>query len=213
MVTELEMINLPLQLFHELKSEKRHKILNSALEEFSCYGYYEGSTNRIIKEAAISKGSLYKYFASKEDLYFFLLDNVILNLSSSFKEYMESLPTDPWERIIKCAELEIDWYIQHPNQYKFIKRAFSPNETAIYHQTILKYGEMGLNFYQGLLKTIDETAFKGDSTKALNIIRWFLLGFNEEFMRSIDEFSDLHEAKNRYIEKLRGYIEMLKGGL
>lgn len=45
--------------FINLEAEKRERIINAALKEFAQKGYDKASTNEIIKEAGISKGSLF----------------------------------------------------------------------------------------------------------------------------------------------------------
>ena len=52
--------------------EKRDKIINSALKEFSINTFQKASTNTIVEDAGISKGLLFHYFGSKEKLYKYL---------------------------------------------------------------------------------------------------------------------------------------------
>jgi AcrR family transcriptional regulator len=54
--------------FEDIREEKKTLILNVALELFAYGGYYETSVSKISREAGISKGLLYNYFESKEDL-------------------------------------------------------------------------------------------------------------------------------------------------
>lgn len=63
---------MPKKLFHELQEDKKQKIISVSISEFAKYGYTDSSTNRIVKDSGISKGSLFKYFESKEDLYFYV---------------------------------------------------------------------------------------------------------------------------------------------
>ncbi len=52
----------------EIRSEKRSLIINTGLRLFSEKGYHATSIRQITKAAGISKGLLYNYFDSKEDL-------------------------------------------------------------------------------------------------------------------------------------------------
>ena len=54
--------------FEEIRKIKKELIMNAALEEFAEYGYHATSINNISKKANVSKGLLYNYFKSKEDL-------------------------------------------------------------------------------------------------------------------------------------------------
>lgn len=60
---------MPRPRFHKLPAEQQEAILGAALEEFANHGFSDASLNRIIEQAAISKGSMYYYFDGKEDLY------------------------------------------------------------------------------------------------------------------------------------------------
>jgi AcrR family transcriptional regulator len=55
--------------FAKVPPEQQEAILAAALEEFAAHGFYGASLNRVIEAAGISKGSMYYYFDSKEDLY------------------------------------------------------------------------------------------------------------------------------------------------
>lgn len=52
-----------------LKEELRDKILQTAKREFLAEGFLGASTREIVKKVKISKGNLYNYFQSKEDLF------------------------------------------------------------------------------------------------------------------------------------------------
>src|SRR5699024_12387316 len=59
--------------FKNLKSEKQEEIINAAIKEFVRSGFDKASTNEIVKEAKISKGSLFNYSHSQKDLYLYLI--------------------------------------------------------------------------------------------------------------------------------------------
>ncbi|HET6559885.1 MAG TPA: TetR/AcrR family transcriptional regulator, partial [Prolixibacteraceae bacterium] len=59
--------------FEAIREEKRKLILETALELFAENGYHGTSISHITKKAGISKGLLYNYFVSKEDV----LKNII----------------------------------------------------------------------------------------------------------------------------------------
>ncbi|MGM0445781.1 MAG: TetR/AcrR family transcriptional regulator, partial [Bacillota bacterium] len=65
---------MPSKTFFNLSEEKKNKIIEAALKEFSLNDYNSASTNNIVKDAGISKGSMYQYFDNKKDLYLYLLE-------------------------------------------------------------------------------------------------------------------------------------------
>jgi hypothetical protein len=48
-------------------------IIDAAIEEFAEYGLENASTNRIVANSGISKGSFYQYFEDKQDVFMYLL--------------------------------------------------------------------------------------------------------------------------------------------
>lgn len=54
--------------YEEIRNEKRRMIMDTALELFASEGYHATSISKIAEKANISKGLLYNYFQSKEEL-------------------------------------------------------------------------------------------------------------------------------------------------
>lgn len=59
------------------KEEKVTQIIRAATQEFMQKGLDAASMQHISEKAAVSKRTLYKYYPSKEDLYFALIDEVL----------------------------------------------------------------------------------------------------------------------------------------
>lgn len=55
--------------FERLDDERKNKILEVGIVEFSSKGYENANINIIAKNAGISIGLMYKYFSTKEDLF------------------------------------------------------------------------------------------------------------------------------------------------
>lgn len=68
---------MPKDLFFTLAKDKQSRIIEAAIGEFSKEIYQDASINQIIKEAEISRGSFYQYFEDKDDLFFYILENII----------------------------------------------------------------------------------------------------------------------------------------
>lgn len=68
----------------EIRASKKALIMNTALKLFAVEGYYITSINKIASAANISKGLLYNYFRSKEDL---LSEIFHLGMDELFKDF------------------------------------------------------------------------------------------------------------------------------
>jgi AcrR family transcriptional regulator len=70
-----------------LKDEIRNKIIEEALGEFKNKGYKGTSIRSIAKNSGTSVGNMYKYFASKEDLYENLIGSVFHKLMNYINKF------------------------------------------------------------------------------------------------------------------------------
>lgn len=69
---------MPKDTFFNLTEEKRLRIIDISIDEFADFSYEKASISRIVEKAEIAKGSFYQYFEDKNDLYKYLLLNVIV---------------------------------------------------------------------------------------------------------------------------------------
>ena len=52
----------------EIRKDRKQAIMDTALEEFASHGYESTSISMLAKKAGVSKGLMYNYFKSKEEL-------------------------------------------------------------------------------------------------------------------------------------------------
>ena len=88
----------------DIPSQRRADILAAAAELFSHRGYYGVTVDAIAQGAGISKGNLYWYFRSKEEIFQALFDDLSerLRLSLPSQEIMES-DASPREKVCAAA--------------------------------------------------------------------------------------------------------------
>lgn len=80
--------------FAKMREKSRNLIITKAMEVFAEHGYYKASIEMIAKAAGISKGLIYNYFKSKDEL----LESVFMDGFSYFDE------------IVKLDQAEISAY-------------------------------------------------------------------------------------------------------
>ena len=74
----------------QYKVEVKSKIVESALIAFSKYGYDKTRMDDIAEAAKVSKGTLYLYFRSKEELFYAISETNILRLREQLSTLMET---------------------------------------------------------------------------------------------------------------------------
>lgn len=205
---------MPTKIFTELDEKKQERIIDAALKEFAEYGYENASTNRIVKTCGVSKGSLFKYFENKEELYFYLIDTVSARMAEETRLDINRLSKDLYERVIAYSVTEISWYAANPVKGRFLIGIASESGSDIGRKIIDRYGEKSEDIYEALLKEVDMSGFHNSRREITDILRWVLMGFNSSFLKSIsDSDNDIETLKKSYIRQLKRHLQVLKSGL
>lgn len=178
--------------FYALDSEKRERIINAALKEFARNGYDKASTNEIIKEADISKGSLFNYFNNKKELFMFLLDYVVEVVDKIYPE-VDWNEGDLFKRMRDIGFIKLKIMKKYPQAFDFLKTVSYENSAEMKSEI----DKIGKHLIQTGLergyKNIDWTKFRDDIDiqKTINIINWTLLGFAEQQRDKLKSFEDV----------------------
>lgn len=204
---------MPTGKFLSLAPQKQSAILRAAVAEFSSFSYGESSTNRIVQACGISKGSLFQYFPSKEELYFFLLDQVTGELQAHLQAREGALPRDLFRRVRQYAEWELDWYLQNPEKCRLLLRAFTPDGSDVSRKTANRYAAAGQEITRRLLKGVDTSRFRWEEPRAMAVLEWVLRGYQQEFLLQGAALEAPARAKADYLRGLDRYLEVLKAGL
>lgn len=93
--------------FEKVRVESRKKIIETALKLFGTYGYVNTSIAQIAKEAGISKGLMYNYFNSKDELLEQVLVATINEMESYYIDIMQE--TDARKLLIRMIDFTVDF--------------------------------------------------------------------------------------------------------
>ena len=88
---------MPTKTFLRLPAEKQARLLDAAWAEFTRVSYADTSINNIVKDAGISRGSFYQYFADKDDLFAYLLKDIIDQLTEAYHHLLDQVHGDPFQ--------------------------------------------------------------------------------------------------------------------
>lgn len=82
------------ETFLRLPEEKRSRFLEAAWEEFTRVKFSDASINQIVRRAGIPRGSFYQYFSDKEDLFFYLLEDIQVYAVQTFSNLLRQMDGD-----------------------------------------------------------------------------------------------------------------------
>jgi len=194
--------------FYSLEAAKQERIINAALKEFAGNGYNKASTNEIVKEAEISKGSLFSYFNNKKELYLFMLDYVAKVIEQIYAE-VDWNEADFFARVQQLGTVKYRIYKKYPHAFNFLK-TLAHEDAAEVKPTINKLKkELVSNGLERGYQNIDWTKFREDldREKMIKIINWTMLSFAEENMNKVDSIEDVGREVLRESDE---YFALLK---
>lgn len=201
------------KVFNNLEENKKELIFSVCLEEFAGHGYKNASTNRMVKKLGISKGSLFKYFKTKEEIYFFVLDVVVNEVRERLSENIADMPKQLTARIKKHAEMELDIFIKKPHVYKLFKSTFGKEDEQIRKKIAEKYPEQNQEIFYSLFDGIDTTNLLWDVTDTINTVKFIIEGLNNQFLAQMEQFDSVYEFKKKYLETLDTCLKIIETGI
>ncbi|MBO8173267.1 MAG: TetR/AcrR family transcriptional regulator [Bacillaceae bacterium] len=170
---------MPEQPYFKLTTEKQWLIYTESLREFKDYGYDAASTNRIVKRTGISKGSLFKYFKTKEDLFIFVCEK-------SARMLLDHLNIQPegafFERVKKTLLSEIAFYKKYPDVYQLFRQITGNPGHPVYQNVIRFYQDISDNILQDLFGSLPGNRQETDQKKRLDIWSWILEGMKKDVL-------------------------------
>lgn len=63
------------------------------------------------------------------------------------------------------------------------------------------------------MKSIDISTLRWDRYRTAEVLKWFLLGFKEDFISRMNTENSVDTLQCEFAKKLKDYIEILKSGL
>lgn len=144
--------------YEEIRSEKKRRIMDAALELFATEGYHATSISKIAETANISKGLLYNYFESKEELLKTITeafseevtdmmdpdhdDNITLKEATQFIDLYFNMITSKPDRIKKYYQLTMQPFVS-----ELITQIASNHKAAKTHQNFMDFLHKNNNPY------------------------------------------------------------------
>lgn len=113
---------MPSQTFFNLPKEKQDRIMAAAREEFFTHSFDEASINHLIKAAGIPRGSFYQYFTDKEDVYFYLGEQIQRKMLAESHQQLKEFDYDPIKMAREVLPLWLKEIFYGENKMFFYRR-------------------------------------------------------------------------------------------
>lgn len=164
--------------FENLNDDKKLRILNAAMKEFSEKGFDKASTNEIVKQADIAKGLLFHYFKNKKQLFLYLYDYCVSLLMQDFFTMYSLQDRDFFIRLRHAQMVKLELLKKYPNIINFVQVAYIEESIIIKAELMQRNDELKGSAASKLFDNIDTELFKDgiELQKVFNIVLWTFEG-------------------------------------
>ncbi|UCG14759.1 MAG: TetR/AcrR family transcriptional regulator [Deltaproteobacteria bacterium] len=205
--------------FAKLPSDKQERIMDAAIEEFARWGYEKASINRMVGRLGIAKGSIFQYFGSKRNLYFYVFDHAVVLVKRSLKQVKaHSEGEDFFVRLAKSLQAGIHFIRRHPRIYQvYLKMLFQ--EDFPFRTDLLKMIRLFSIDY--LRPLVEEGMGRGELRQDLDpeLAAFFLDAMLDRFLQAycvayMDSGVGLFQASDENVQgRIRDCIAILRHGM
>lgn len=213
---ESEGDDMPKESFFNLPKEKRQNIEEAIISEFENYNYDLASTNRIIANCGISKGSLYQYFEDKKDMYKYIIEKI----SKEKLKYISPVMMNPYEHDFYTVVREmyasgLKFANDNPRLVSIGNRLLNDRANPIYEEIIGQNISAANGIFETLLlKAIERGEVRGDiDTKFMSYIisssSLLLVDYNRDYANN-QSYSNIMETLDKFLDFIQFGIGMNK---
>lgn len=164
--------------FQNLKEDKKNRIIDAALVEFSARPFNEASITNIVKNADISRGSFYQYFGNKENIYKYLVNFLYTKHRDELVNILLKNSGQLYPSLLEFYENYIDDLFQS-KYFAFYKNTFRyVNHYLIGDEGVLSLRNQSTNREEEqnkFIQVVDMGDLKADSSQEILEYIYFLV--------------------------------------
>ena len=216
---------MPLKTFLNLSEERKKEILDAAFEEFALHEYKVASLSNIIRKLDIAKGSFYRYFENKSDLYFYLIEYASAERFKSIGDLFENPGKDFFDALIENFAVKIEYDLKYPLMSGFLYNLSQEKNNDQIGNIQLQTKKHILSVTENILrKHVTDKSIRSD-IPLFNIaffivqLQWgmfdflemkYNISFRENILKRKPVFSI---SKEQILEDVKSFSEVLKTGI
>src|SRR5262245_10311691 len=136
-----------------LAERRREEILDAAARLFALRGYSDTDTQVLIDELGVGKGTLYRYFPSKRELFLAAADRVMRRLRAEIDAGLADVE-DPFERVGAAVRAFLRYCSDHPEFVELLvqeRAQFKDRKKPTYFVHREAHVERWRDFYRTLI--------------------------------------------------------------
>ena len=100
-------------------AKRQEQILDAAVQLFAEHGYSDTDTQLLAEKLQVGKGTLYRYFPSKRDLFLAAADRVMRQMRQCVDASIEGIE-EPLDRIAVAIRAFLTFFAEHPEYVELL---------------------------------------------------------------------------------------------
>jgi TetR/AcrR family transcriptional regulator, fatty acid metabolism regulator protein len=146
----------------EDQAQRRHEIMEAAVQLFATKGFYETSMREIAKAAGSGKSTLYDYFKDKDEILVSFFEDQIQEITQQAEKINQS-DQPAAEKLRRVMMAELDYMLEHKSQ--FINLMLEGRRLSMESQTRLQTSR---HAYQDLICQIIRSGIEDGSFRPVD---------------------------------------------
>ena len=203
--------------FEKIPVEDQQRILSACIAEFAQNGYRQASTNTIVKQAGIPKGTLFYFFGNKKYLYLYVLDHAIRQFTARYTELSGEMPTDLFERLLHRGRIKFQFAAEEPVLFQLFYNAFINTPEEIQAALRDRAGEYATASAGLLTDGLDRSKFREDVDveKAVALIQLTLDGLLNKYLGTLKQMNPAEGLAlvEQISAECREYFKLIQQGI
>ena len=132
---------------------RRAEILEKAIQLFAAHCYAGTDTQLLADELQVGKGTLYRYFQNKEELFLAAVDHILIKMRANI-DAAALAKTDPLEQVRAGVLAYLTFYAEHPDYVEMLiqeRALFKDRRTPSYFRHRERHVERWRDLYRSLI--------------------------------------------------------------
>ena len=137
----------------DIVQARREEILDAATELFAEHGYSDAVTQALVERLGVGKGTLYRYFPSKRELFLAAADRVMRRMRERVDQCVAGID-DPLERTTEGIRAFLTFFAEHPQFVELLiqeRALFKDRTQPTYVEHRLRYAGRWREHYRALI--------------------------------------------------------------
>lgn len=169
--------------FLRFPEERQREILDRCIDLFSRHGYENCSTNLLKKTLGVAKGTFYKYILSKEDLYLYLAEVVLQEMTEIQEDPAILASSDILHRFVLLNGKFLHYYIRSPRRCLFLMSITSNPSAPFYRRIEERRLELVREKLAPFLEGVDWKSYRYGKDEILRILSWVISGHRQDIYK------------------------------